>query len=178
MAFCPPCQGRIESSISITLPTIPHRSLARSPFHPVHESHPEKPRSLPPHPILVCTPSDITSTPSPLHIAFHLSTARQLTYLFFTSQLHPSIPSPLLPTSSPSILTPCMPIVSSSHRWPAIPPAFARLSGVSSSIGVKKSAIRLASSSLKWYFSFKTSGSAQCRKRWMLRSSPFRLKIS
>ncbi len=38
--------------------------------------------------------------------------------------------------------------------------------------------MRLPSSSLKWYFSRRTSVRAQWRRRWMLRSSPLRLKIS
>lgn len=38
--------------------------------------------------------------------------------------------------------------------------------------------MRLPSSSLKWYFSLSTSGNAQCRSRWILRSSPFLLNIS
>ncbi len=57
-------------------------------------------------------------------------------------------------------------------------PALALFSGTSSSIGSKNSPVRLASSTEKWYFSLSTSGSAQCRRRWMLRSSPLRLKIS
>jgi hypothetical protein len=36
----------------------------------------------------------------------------------------------------------------------------------------------MLSDSEKWYFSRRTSGSAQWRSRWMLRSSPLRLKIS
>jgi hypothetical protein len=99
-------------------------------------------------------------------------------HLFFTSQAHPSMPSPRLPTSNPSILTPCIPIVSTSHSAPAIPPALALFSGCNSNIGVRNSAILFASSSLKWYFSFNTSGSAQCLNLCMFRSSPFRLKIS
>lgn len=59
-----------------------------------------------------------------------------------------------------------------------MPPALARSAGCSSSIGNRKSPILLASSTEKWYFSRSTSGNAQCRSRWMLRSSPFRLKIS
>lgn len=59
-----------------------------------------------------------------------------------------------------------------------MPPAFARSAGCSSNIGNRKSAIRFASSTEKWYFSRSTSGSAQCLSRWMLRSSPFLLKIS
>lgn len=90
----------------------------------------------------------------------------------------PSISSPLLPTFSPSTLMPFMPGVSSSQPWAAIPPALARLSGISSSMGVKNAEMRLASSSLKWYFSRSTSGRAQWRRRWILRSSPRRLKIS
>lgn len=99
-------------------------------------------------------------------------------YRFLTSVAHPSIPSPLLPTSTPSILIPFIPGVSSNQGWLAIPPAFALFSGVSSSSGVKKSAIFFASSSLKWYFSLSTSGRAQWRSLWMLRSSPRLLKIS
>lgn len=38
--------------------------------------------------------------------------------------------------------------------------------------------MRRLSSSWKWYFSRSTSGRAQCRRRWMFRSSPLRLKIS
>lgn len=38
--------------------------------------------------------------------------------------------------------------------------------------------MRRASSTPKWYFSRRTSGRAQWRRRWMLRSSPLRLKIS
>lgn len=97
---------------------------------------------------------------------------------FFTSLDHPSMPSPLLPTSRPDIRTSLMPSVSANHSCDAMPPAFARLSGMSSSIGVRKSATRLASRSSKWYFSFNTSGSAQWRRRWMFRSSPLRVKIS
>lgn len=107
-----------------------------------------------------------------------LSIEKASLYRFRTSVAQPSIPSPRPPTSSPSILTPLMPGVSSNQACPAIPPAFALFSGTSSSIGDKKSAILLASSSLKWYFSRRTSGNAQCRRRWMLRSSPFLLKIS
>ena len=103
---------------------------------------------------------------------------RQSLYRFLTSVAHPSMPSPRPPTSRPSILRPFIPDVSSNHECPAMPPAFARLSGMSSSIGVRKSAMRFASSSLKWYFSLKTSCKAQCLSRWILRSSPLRLNIS
>lgn len=77
----------------------------------------------------------------------------------------PSISSPLLPTLSPSTLIPFMPGVSSSQVCAAIPPALARLSGMSSSMGLKKAEMRFASSSLKWYFSRKTSVRAQWRRR-------------
>lgn len=99
------------------------------------------------------------------------------TYRFFTSVAHPSIPSPRLPieTSTP---IPSIPLVPSRNGLLLIPPAFARFAGSNSSIGVRNSPIRLASSMLKWYFSLNTSGSAQLRSRWMLRSSPLRLKIS
>ena len=96
---------------------------------------------------------------------------------FFTSVAQPSIPSPLLPTST-SNFTPSIPFVASMKAALAIPPALARSEGSNSNIGSKKSAIRLLSSTLKWYFSRSTSGRAQCRKRWIFRSSPLRLKIS
>ena len=60
----------------------------------------------------------------------------------------------------------------------AMPPAFARLIGSSSSMGRRKSLMRFPSSTLKWYFSRRTSGNAHGRRRWMLRRSPFLLKIS
>ena len=98
-------------------------------------------------------------------------------HLFLTSVAHPSIPSPLLPTGTSSF-TPSIPLVPSRNLLPAIPPAFALFAGSSSSIGRRNSAIRLLSSTLKWYFSLRTSGSAQCLNRWIFRSSPLRLKIS
>ena len=98
-------------------------------------------------------------------------------YRFLTSVAQPSIPSPLLKTGM-SRWTSSMPMVPCRNSWLLIPPALALFSGRSSSIGVRKSAILLASSTLKWYFSRKTSGKAQCLNRWILRSSPFLLKIS
>ena len=98
-------------------------------------------------------------------------------YRFRTSHAHPSIPSPLLPTSTGN-LTPSIPFVPANQSCPAIPPAFARLSGSSSNMGSKNAEMRLLSSGEKWYFSLSTSGSAQWRRRWMLRSSPLRLKMS
>ena len=99
------------------------------------------------------------------------------TYRFLTCVAHPSIPSPRLPTGTGTPI-PSMPLVPSRNLLPLIPPAFALFPGSSSSIGMRNSAMRFASSTLKWYFSRSTSGSAQWRRRWMLRSSPLRLKIS
>ena len=98
-------------------------------------------------------------------------------YRFLTSEAHPSIPSPRLPFLTSSV-TPSMPCVLSRNASATIPPAFARFSGMSSSIGVRNPAIRLLSSAEKWYFSPRTSARAQCRSLEMLRSSPLRLKIS
>lgn len=58
-----------------------------------------------------------------------------------------------------------MPLVAFVNSELLIPPALARASGGSSNMGIKKSAILLASSGEKWYFSRRTSGKAQCRKR-------------
>lgn len=100
-----------------------------------------------------------------------------LDHLFLISVAQPSIPSPLLPTVI-SRVTLSIPLVALVNSELLIPPALARASGGSSNMGIKKSAILLASSGEKWYFSRRTSGKAQCRKRWIFRSSPFRLKIS
>jgi hypothetical protein len=96
---------------------------------------------------------------------------------FLISVAHPSMPSPFVPGSISS-LTPSIPFVPSRKPWPAMPPALARSAGRSSSMGNRNSAMRLASSMLKWYFSLNTSGRAQWRRRWMLRNSPLRLNIS
>lgn len=130
---------------------------------------------------------DLLPQIEPPHTQYTISTNSPLcvfpgpsssTYLLRLSHAHPSIPSPRLPGWTPGTLMPAIPGVSSSQLCPAIPPALARFSGTSSSIGWRKSAMRFASSSLKWYFSRSTSGKDQCRNLWMLRSSPFRLKIS
>lgn len=81
-------------------------------------------------------------------------------YRFFTSVAQPSIPSPLVPTGIGS-LTSSMPLVPSTNGELLIPPAFALFSGNNSSIGSRKSAIRFDSSTVKWYFSRRTSGRAQ-----------------
>ena len=104
-------------------------------------------------------------------------TSGQRCYRFLISVAQPSIPSPLVPTAISSF-TASMPGVSFINSWLLMPPAFALPSGGKSSMGVKNRLILLASSTEKWYFSRKTSGRAQCRSRWMFRSSPFRLKIS
>ena len=72
-------------------------------------------------------------------------------YRFLTSLAHPSIPSPdsLPPAPHPN---PRHPNRILNHSCPAIPPAFALFSGMSSNIGVKKSATRFASSLLKMVF--------------------------
>ena len=98
-------------------------------------------------------------------------------HLLFTSIAHPSIPSPRLPGAIPSSI-PSMPSVPCIQLCDAIPPALARRSGVTSNIGRRNSLMRMLSSMEKWYFSRSTSGSAQCRSRWIFRSSPLRLKIS
>jgi len=98
-------------------------------------------------------------------------------YRFLTSVAQPSIPSPFDPTGMLSV-TFSIPLVLFMNSWLLIPPALARPSGRRSSIGVRKPAIRVASSVEKWYFSFKTSESAQCRNLWIFRNSPFRLNIS
>ena len=98
-------------------------------------------------------------------------------YRFLTSVAQPSMPSPLLPTATSS-LTVSIPFVPFINSWLLMPPALARPSGSNSNIGVKNPLIFRASSTEKWYFSRRTSGNAQCRNRWMLRSSPLRLKIS
>lgn len=68
--------------------------------------------------------------------------------VFFTSVAQPSIPSPLLPTSI-SRCTPSMPFVLSMKAAFDMPPAFARSEGSSSKSGIRKSAIRFASSTEK-----------------------------
>ena len=98
-------------------------------------------------------------------------------YRFLTSVAHPSIPSPLVPTLIPRAPF-SIPFVSVKNGLLLIPPALALSLGSRPNIGIKKLAMDSASTLLKWYFSFKTSGKAQCLKRWMLRSSPFREKIS
>ena len=90
--------------------------------------------------------------------------AYALYYRFFTSVAHPSIPSPRLPKGTATEI-PSIPFVPSRNLLPLIPPAFALLTGSSSNIGMRKSAIRFASSTLKWYFSLNTSGKAQWRSR-------------
>lgn len=70
------------------------------------------------------------------------------TYRFLTSDAHPSIPSPRLPTGT-STPIPSIPMEPSRNGLPLIPPALALFAGSSSNIGVRKSPIRLASSALK-----------------------------
>ena len=98
-------------------------------------------------------------------------------YRFLTSVAQPSIPSPLLPTGTLR-LTCSIPFVSAKKGLLLIPPALARSLGSNASMGRRKLAMSSASFLLKWYFSFRTSGRAQCRRRWMLRRSPLRVKIS
>lgn len=71
-----------------------------------------------------------------------------INHLFLISVAQPSIPSPLLPTgiSRATVSIPLVPLVNSELL---IPPAFARASGGSSNIGIKKSAILFASSGEK-----------------------------
>lgn len=98
-------------------------------------------------------------------------------HLRFTSVAHPSMPSPLLPGTRPRS-TSCIPRVSFIHSCDAIPPAFARFSGSTSSIGRRKSLMAIPCDGEKWYFSLSTSGNDQWRSLWILRSSPLRLNIS
>lgn len=98
-------------------------------------------------------------------------------YRFLISVAQPSMPSPFVPTGIGS-LTPSIPLVLLRKGLLLIPPALALSCGRRPSIGIRKSAILSASSLLKWYFSRRTSGSAQWRKRWIFRRSPLREKIS
>ena len=83
---------------------------------------------------------------------------------FFTSEAHPSIPSPLLPTGMLR-LTCSIPLVSAKNGLALMPPALALSTGNNANMGIKNLAMLSASSLLKWYFSFNTSGNAQCLKR-------------
>lgn len=98
-------------------------------------------------------------------------------YRFLTSVAQPSMPSPLLRHGKSRVI-PSIPFVSVMKGLLLIPPALALSFGSKANMGTRKSAILSASALLKWYFSFNTSGSAQCLSRWMFRSSPFLLNIS
>lgn len=96
----------------------------------------------------VCVRVSLMSTLALFSHRIISNTTQNCDYRFLISDAHPSIPSPFMPTGVGSF-TPFMPLVPSKKGLLLIPPAFALSCGSRPSMGIRKSAIRSASSRVK-----------------------------